>query len=55
MSTDYMDLSGPRNWLSGCCGAVAFGELHDAGDGEKSGICSVCKDHATFTKSEDEE
>ena len=44
-----MDFLGPPSWLSECCGAVAFGGLHwDADKVQAVGICSRCKDHATF-------
>jgi hypothetical protein len=49
MSVDYTDLLGPPSWLSECCGAVSWGELHlDEAKVQAVGICSGCKDHATF-------
>ncbi len=55
MSTDYNDLLGPPSWLSECCGAVSWGELHlDEAKVQAVGICSGCKDHATFMPPEEE-
>ena len=56
MSSDYTDLLGPPSWLSECCGAVSWGELHlDEDKVQAVGICSRCKDHATFMPPEEDE
>jgi hypothetical protein len=55
MSTELSDLLGPPSWLSECCGAVSWGELHlDDAKVQAVGICSGCKDHATFMLPEDD-
>lgn len=41
-------------WLSECCGAVAFGELWENKDGKTAiGVCSDCSEHAGFLKEEE--
>jgi hypothetical protein len=35
------------NWISVCCGAAPLGEI-DGDSDEPCGICSACRDHATF-------
>jgi hypothetical protein len=46
MSTEYCDLLDGSH-LSDCCGAPALGEVCDG-----AGICSRCRDHATFDRVE---
>jgi len=41
-------------FLSECCDAVPFGTLDDWG-GEPMGLCSACKEHATFYDPEEDE
>jgi hypothetical protein len=48
MSTEIYDFIGPANLISNCCGARAWGEIQD-----NVGICSDCKEHASFEKEEE--
>jgi hypothetical protein len=53
--TSIHDIYGPSDWLSECCNAVGYLDICVEPDGKTAvGICSRCKDHATFTKEEEE-
>ena len=41
-------------WYSVCCTAPPLYDLHDTGEYEPLGICMHCRDHATFSKEEEE-
>lgn len=42
---------GDYEFLSGCCGANAEGNVHEGVDGgEYYGLCGKCKDHCDFEK-----
>jgi hypothetical protein len=41
--------------ISVCCGARPWGEVYDASNCPPTGICSKCKDHATFEQENDDE
>jgi hypothetical protein len=41
--------------VSTCCEAYPLYELYDNGETELLGICSKCRDNATFIKEEDDE
>lgn len=56
MSTELADCYGPDEWVSECCGARGYLDLHIEGDGKTAtGICSDCHEHATFVKEEEED
>lgn len=50
------DLYFGSSFISNCCGAPPWGELYDAiGNIPLTGICSRCKDHASFSQEIEEE
>ena len=60
MSTEYQDLFESEEWLSSCCGALGYlglSEISEDDDGVeiRTGICSRCKEHATFYNIGDED
>ena len=46
---------GNSTLISVCCGARPWGEVYDAPNCPPTGICSKCKDHATFQQDTDDE
>jgi hypothetical protein len=43
-----------NNFISTCCGANSWGELYFDDKYPPTGICSKCKDHATFEQETEE-
>ena len=41
--------------ISDCCGAHSLGEVYEDAYGHISGICSECRDNATFSKDTEDE
>lgn len=49
------DLPSNPTLISGCCGARPWGEVYNTPGCPPTGICSACKDHATFEQENDDE
>lgn len=45
---DESEFSPDKSKISECCGAYSLYELYEDRDGNFTGICSKCRDHATF-------
>ena len=55
------DVDGPddgypaSHLISNCCGAPSLGDVLEDAYGHLTGICSECRDHATFEKDTEDE
>lgn len=50
MSMEPHDYYADAAWISECCGAIGYIELQIESPTRATGICSECKEHASFVK-----
>jgi len=52
---DYSELAVNTYLISNCCGAIPLGEVEEDCYGHLNGVCSKCKEHASFQKDTSDE